>query len=255
MLLPGGAGDRGVVPVSAVALEPLGPRSSAGAPDRGVNDDLLCIDLIRRTLDTAAVGFELHLLGAVSSTSDVLRSLAEAGARDGAVVLAETQDAGRGECGRDWLALAHADVYASVLLRRRLPPSDVPAFVFVASLALADAIDAEGLRAEVRWPGNVMIGGRKVAGTLASVGGRATMVDYVILGVGVNVNGAGGPAESGATSLREAAGHPIDRNRFVGRFLNRLEQWLVVYTTQGPAAVLAAWKTRCRKRTDTAVVS
>jgi biotin-(acetyl-CoA carboxylase) ligase len=182
-----------------------------------VAGDRLCIDLIRRTLETDVVGFEIHLFDAIVSTSDVLRRLAEAGARDGAVVLAEAQHPACGD---------RPSLSASVLVRRRMPASDVPGVMFVAALALSEAMATEGIPAEARWPGSVVIGARKVAEVDATIAGSITMVDHVILGVHVGIGGS----------------RDIDRNRFVARFLNRLERWLIVHTEHGPSAILAAWK-------------
>jgi BirA family biotin operon repressor/biotin-[acetyl-CoA-carboxylase] ligase len=213
--------------------------------------DSLCIDLIRRELVTETVGFAIHLFRDVSSTNDALRPLAEAGAREGTVVLAESQRGGRGRLGKAWFSPEGVNLYVSVLFRPKISPRAVPVFCFIASLALADAIAAEGVPAGVRWPNDVLVGGRKVAGTLSAVATSRDVVDSVILGVGVNLNVSRGALERGlgpaadfATSLRESVGHPIDRNHFAASFLNHLPHWFDVYTTRGLGAILVAWKDR-----------
>ena len=90
------------------------------------NDDLLSIELIRRRLSTRDVGFELHLFDEVSSTNDVACRLAAKGAREGSVVLAETQSAGRGRFGHSWFSPANANLYASVIFHPAIAPSAVP---------------------------------------------------------------------------------------------------------------------------------
>ena len=213
--------------------------------------DALCIDLIRRELTAETVGFEIHLFREVASTNDALRPLAAAGAREGTAVLAESQRGGRGRLGKAWFSPEGVNLYASVLFRPKLSPRAVPVFCFIASLALADAIAAAGVPAGVRWPNDVMVGGRKVAGTLSAVAMTRHVVDSVILGVGVNLNVSREALERGlgeaadfATSLRESVGHPIDRNHFAASFLNHLEHWFDVYAARGLGAILVAWKDR-----------
>jgi BirA family biotin operon repressor/biotin-[acetyl-CoA-carboxylase] ligase len=215
------------------------------------NDDALSIDLIRRALSTENVGFEIHLFGAVSSTNDVAHRLAEGGAREGTIVLAETQHAGRRRFGRPWFSPERANLYASVIFRPAIAPSAVPVFTLIASLALADAVTGEGVPATVRWPNDVVVAGRRIGGTLATATVSGDVVQHVVLGVGVNLNvsrdalaEALGPAAALATSVREVAGRAVDRNRFAASLLTRLERWHGLYTGYGSEAVLVAWNQR-----------
>jgi BirA family transcriptional regulator, biotin operon repressor / biotin---[acetyl-CoA-carboxylase] ligase len=214
-------------------------------------EDGLSIDHIRPHLATRRIGLQVYLFGEVSSTNVVLRRLAETGAADGTVVLAEAQTMGRGRLGKPWYSPAALNLYASVLFRPAIPPAAVPVFAFISSLAVTDAIRAHGLPATIKWPNDVLIEGRKVAGTLVTYAVAGEVVEYVILGIGVNLNvdraalrAALGPAAASATSLREAAGHRVDRNAFAATFLELLEQWDNQYRSRGPAAVMAAWRER-----------
>ncbi|MBI1734711.1 MAG: biotin--[acetyl-CoA-carboxylase] ligase [Candidatus Rokubacteria bacterium] len=211
----------------------------------------LSIETIRRGLVTERIGVQTYLFGEVGSTNAVLRHLAQTGAADGTVVLAETQTVGRGRLGKPWFSPPALNVYASVLLRPPIAPSAVPAFAMIASLAVADAVWAEGLPASVKWPNDVLVARRKVAGTLVGYAIEGDRTQYVILGVGVNLNvdramlvTGLGAAATDAGSLREAAGHPIDRNAFAARLLNALEKWDDAYRARGPAPVLEAWRQR-----------
>lgn len=207
--------------------------------------DALSIDLIRRGLETARVGFQPVVYQDVESTNEVLRRLAADGAREGTVVLAEAQRMGRGRTGQTGFAPAGVNLYASALFRPSMGPEAVPVFSFIAALAVSDAILAEGVRAAVRWPNDVLIQGRKVAGTSVVSAIVGAQVDYVVLGIGVKLaRVALGDEERGAISLSEAAGRPIDRNAFVAAYLNHLERWADVHRRSGPTAVLAAWRGR-----------
>ena len=215
------------------------------------NEDSLSIDLIRRALTTRVVGFEIHLHGAVSSTNDVACTLAEQGGREGTVVLAEAQRAGRRRFGRPWFSPDHANLYASVIFRPAIAPSALPVFAMIASLALADAVTGEGVPATVRWPNDVVVAGRRVGGTLTTAATAGNVVRHAVLGVGVNLNvtrealaSALGPEGALATSVREAAGRMIDRNRVAASLLNRIERWHALYTDYGPGALLDAWNQR-----------
>lgn len=214
--------------------------------------DSLCVDLIRRHLSTETVGRRILLYGGVSSTNVVLCGLAARGAVEGTVVLAEEQVQGRGRRGRGWFSPPGLNLYVSVLFRPHIDLREAPRFSFIASLALTEAIGAEGLPAQIKWPNDVLVDGRKVAGTLVDTADDAGgALRHVILGVGVNVNVddealtiALGRESRKATSLREAAGREIDRNLFAAAFLNRLEQWFGVARARVWDALLAAWRQR-----------
>jgi BirA family transcriptional regulator, biotin operon repressor / biotin---[acetyl-CoA-carboxylase] ligase len=226
-------------------------RVSCSTPTIDARQSALSIELIRRDLETSVVGFQIDLYEDIDSTNAALRRLAEVGARAGTVVLAENQRAARGRDGTPWFSPPGCNLYASVLLRPWIGPRAVPVFSFITSLALTDAIWAEGVPAAIKWPNDILIEGRKVAGSFGVVATAGDLVDYVILGVGVNVNVERrvierglGAAAAGAISLREAAGRPIDRNRFTAAYLNAFEKWLDVYRVSGPPPVLGAWRKR-----------
>jgi BirA family biotin operon repressor/biotin-[acetyl-CoA-carboxylase] ligase len=219
------------------------------SPDAIAVDEALNIDLIRQHLDTQTVGRRLVLHEAVASTNATLRKLAGAGTPDGTVVLAERQTAGRGRGNKTWFSPAGVNLYASILFRPPIAPPAAPGFAFIASLALADAIRELGIPVALKWPNDVLVGGRKVAGVRGETTLRGNAVDYVVLGVGINLNVTHEALRTGlgemarfATSLREALGRAVDRNAFAGRFLTRLEQRLGQYQQKGEPAILAEWR-------------
>ena len=214
--------------------------------------DGIDVSAIRRRFVGEMLGTHVYVFGDVASTNAVLRDLADAGAHEGTIVLSESQRAGRGRQDVPWFSPPGVNLYMSVLLRPDLVIADVPIFSFLASLALTDAIWALGIPAGVKWPNDVVIGRRKVAGARLDVGLAGDRVSYVVLGVGINVNilhqqletGLGAIAASEATSLREAHGRPIDRNAFAASVLNHLEKWLGLYHSAGPVAIVGAWRQR-----------
>lgn len=215
-----------------------------------IEHDCLCIDRIRRELVTDQIGSQIYLFWQLGSTSKGLRALADSGAREGTVVLAEAQSARLAGSGGRW-PLPPSDLHASVLLRPAIPAPEVRLFALIASLALCDAIWTEGVRAAVQWPNDVLVDGRTVAGMGVTYTVRDGSVQYVILGMDVNLNTdqATFDAELDGTtdrpiSLREAAGRPIDRNRFTAALLNLLEKWMTTYRKHGAHVVLEAWRAR-----------
>lgn len=212
-------------------------------------ENTLSIEQIRQHLCAYTVGRRIRLYDAVPSTNAILRELAKTGAAEGTVVLAESQTAGRGRAGKGWFSPPGVNLYASVLLRPAIEPGAAAVFSFMASLALADAIRELGLAPAIKWPNDVLVRRRKVAGTLAELAAAGERLEYLILGVGVNVNveqealrEALGEAAGHAIALSEALGRPIDRNAFAGAVLTFLDEWLITYRDQGPAALLRAWR-------------
>jgi BirA family biotin operon repressor/biotin-[acetyl-CoA-carboxylase] ligase len=221
------------------------------SPEAFVTQDLLSIELIRRQLSVGVVGRQIYLFSQVPSTNEILRLLAKAGAREGTVVLAESQTAGRGRLGKTWFSPFGVNLYASILFRPVIRPKDAPVFSLIASLALADAVRSVGLPAAIKWPNDILVERKKVAGVLAEVATSGDRLDYVILGVGVNLNverkallEALGDAGRAAASLKDLAGRDIDRNAFAASFLNFLDEWLSVHGNQGAATILEAWRDR-----------
>jgi BirA family transcriptional regulator, biotin operon repressor / biotin---[acetyl-CoA-carboxylase] ligase len=211
----------------------------------------LSIAGIRRRLRAPIVGRQLYLCGRVESTNATLSRLARSGAPEGTVVLAEAQTAGRGRLGQAWFSPPDVNLYASVLFRGPLALKEAPLFSLVGGLALADAVRESGGSPAIKWPNDVLVDGRKMGGSLIECGARGDEVEYLVLGVGANLNvdldalgAALGPAAAGATSLRAAIGRDVDRDAFAASYLNALDARVSCYRGEGPGSVLEAWSER-----------
>ncbi len=233
------------------ALRDQGYRIEA-APARGYRlnespDRLGALEL-RPLIRTRRLGKTLHVFPELGSTNDEARSRAEKGAADGEVVLAEAQSAGRGRRGRSWSSPPGKNVYLSVILRPDLPPARAPELTLLASVALCDQIRAEGVDAGIKWPNDELAGGRKLAGILTELATDPERVQWVVLGMGVNVNAEPGdlPEELRplATSLAGELGRPVARAPFVTGLLATLEGWLDRHAAEGFGPVRAAWRER-----------
>jgi BirA family biotin operon repressor/biotin-[acetyl-CoA-carboxylase] ligase len=219
--------------------------------DTMIATESLSLDRIRQALTAQVVGRQIYLFGEVASTNSVLVRLAKAGAREGTVVLAEGQTAGRGRLGKAWFSPAGVNLYASILFRPPIVPGEVAVFSFIVSLALADAIQEEGVEPAIKWPNDILVGRKKVAGVLAESVASGDRVDFVILGAGVNLNveretlrSALGPGAQSAVSLHEAVGRELDRNAFAARFLTLLDEWFHIYLSKSAEVILQAWRDR-----------
>lgn len=211
----------------------------------------LSVEEIRRGLNGTTIGRLLHVYGTIDSTTARLAQLARAGAPDGTVVIADGQTHARGRGAAAWYSPPGVNLYVSALFRRPFTIEAVPVFTFIASLAVVDAAEEFGLHAVIKWPNDVLVGGKKVAGARVECAMRGAAVDYVILGVGVNLNvtpsellEALGPAGRFASSLGAQTGTVIDRNAFTAAYLRALDEWAQMYDARGAAMVLAAWRDR-----------
>jgi BirA family biotin operon repressor/biotin-[acetyl-CoA-carboxylase] ligase len=199
-------------------------------------------------LNTHDLGQELHCFDELPSTNDRARELADAGADHGEVVVAESQTAGRGRRGRSWASPSGRNLYLSAILRPALPPHRAPELTLVASVAACEACRRAGVEAGIKWPNDVLVGGRKVAGILTELSAEPDAVHWVVLGIGVNLNSQveDFPAElrTVATSLAVERGQPVPRALFTAALLSELEHWLDRHAAEGFGPIRAAWRER-----------
>jgi BirA family biotin operon repressor/biotin-[acetyl-CoA-carboxylase] ligase len=142
------------------------------------------------------------------------------------VFLAEEQTAGRGRGANSWQSPRSTGIYCSVVLRPALPPSEVLVLSLAAGLAVRAAIEQVDSRviADLKWPNDVLIGGKKVCGILTEMNAEATRVRYIVVGVGINVNQASFPKDLPATSLRLVTGSEWSRVELVAALLKSLDR-------------------------------
>jgi BirA family biotin operon repressor/biotin-[acetyl-CoA-carboxylase] ligase len=233
------------------ALRAQGYRIDA-VPARGyrlaeVPDRLTALEL-RPLLNTHDVGQVIHWYEELGSTSDRAKELADEGAEHGEVVIAEAQTAGRGRRGRHWASPPRKNLYFSVVLRPELPPGRVAELTLVASVALCDAVRQAGVEAGIKWPNDLLVSGRKIAGILTELAAEPDRVHWVVLGAGINVNARAEdfPEElrGEATSIALERGQPAPRALFAAACFTALEEWIDRHAAEGFAVVRDAWRER-----------
>jgi BirA family biotin operon repressor/biotin-[acetyl-CoA-carboxylase] ligase len=194
----------------------------------GEPDALLADDLMARLGQTKVVGRDIRVFEETTSTNDVIEKLARDGVKEGAVVFAESQTKGRGRLGRKWMSPTRKGLWFSVLLRPNLQPQETTQLTVASATALRRAIHSvTGLSAEIKWPNDLLIGGKKVVGILTEMSAEVDRVRHVILGIGVDVNqdAAEFPVELRkiATSLKIEAGGEISRAELATEILRELD--------------------------------
>src|SRR5258706_12373052 len=153
-------------------------------------DALFADDLLARIGKTKIIGRDIQVFEQTTSTNDVIEKLARDGVKEGVAVFAESQTKGRGRLGRKWISPAHKGLWFSILLRPDLRPQEATQLTVPSATALRRAIVAEtGLKPEIKWPTDLLIGGKKVAGILTELNAKPDRVKYATLGIGVDVNG------------------------------------------------------------------
>lgn len=193
-----------------------------GAPDTPYPEE------VREGLSASVFGREVFYLPSVTSTNEVAKKLAAEGCPEGTLVAAEEQTAGRGRLGRRWVS-PPGGLWFSLVLRPGLALTDLGLLTVAAAVALRRAVQAAaGVQAEIKWPNDLLVNGRKIAGILAEASGELGCAVQVILGVGVNINQRtedfSEELRERATSLRAVLGRPAPRLPVLRAFLSSFEE-------------------------------
>jgi len=216
-----------------------------GVPDRLNADDLLAL-----VAGNQVIGRDIRVFEETNSTNDVIEKLARDGVKEGVVVFAEAQSKGRGRLGRRWLSPPRQGLWFSVLLRPALPPQAATQLTVAAATALCRAIRQQTpLQPEIKWPNDILINGRKVAGVLTEMGAELDHIKHITLGIGLDVNIPADefPVElrALATSLRAETGQPANRIDLAAAILRELDVDYARITSGNFEAVADEWEEHC----------
>ncbi len=192
--------------------------------------DLLIPPLFLTLLKSREMGRNYHFLEQTDSTNRVARELARQGAPEGTLTVAESQTRGRGRQGRSWFSPKGENLYFSLIIRPSISILEVPQITFLASVALTHVIrERLGLEALIKWPNDIYIRGKKVAGILVEMESQDAIPRFLVVGVGLNVNTPPGgfPPEisTRATSLMIEGGKGLLRAQILAWFMESLESW------------------------------
>ncbi|PKN65811.1 MAG: biotin--[acetyl-CoA-carboxylase] ligase, partial [Deltaproteobacteria bacterium HGW-Deltaproteobacteria-10] len=210
--------------------------------------DLLLAREIRDRLLTSVLGQgEIYRYLSTDSTNNRAKEFAAAGAAEGVLVIAEEQAHGRGRLDRPWFSSAGENICASLIVRPCLPPGSASRMVILTAVAAAEAlIAATGLTATVKWPNDILVGGRKIGGILLEMAVEMDVIDYMVIGLGINVNS---PAErfpeeirAKTTSVLMETGTAFSRITLLCKFLEFLEQGYNMFRESGFEPIINRWK-------------
>ena len=202
--------------------------------------DILTPDMLRQRLKGSMFAKRIHHFFRIDSTNRVAMELGYAGEPEGAVILAEEQTAGRGRAGRSWHSERAAGIYVTLLLRPKISPVQAPLLTMMAGLSAHAAIQAQtGFRLDLKWPNDLILNGKKLGGILTEMHAETTMVRFVIVGIGINVNQEKFPSElsSVATSLRAETEKNQSRLELLARLLREFETDYNRFLREGSGSV------------------
>jgi BirA family transcriptional regulator, biotin operon repressor / biotin---[acetyl-CoA-carboxylase] ligase len=215
-----------------------------------VPDVLHADDLRARLQKTKIVGRDIRVFEQTTSTNDVIEKLARDGVKEGVAVFAESQTKGRGRLGRKWISPTHKGLWFSILLRPDLRPQEATRLTVASATALRRAIHSEtGLNPEIKWPNDILVHGKKVAGILTEMSAELDRIQHIILGIGVNVNTNASEFQPDlrklATSLKIESGRAISRADLATAILRELDRDYAQVCTGGFTALANEWEAHC----------
>jgi BirA family biotin operon repressor/biotin-[acetyl-CoA-carboxylase] ligase len=198
-------------------------------------------------LNTKHFGRNLRLLDSVPSTQDELRQLAEEGALEGTLVIAEEQTSGRGRMGRSWVSPAGKGIWMSLLLRPPVPLPLTPQLTLLTAVALSRAISRiVPVTIGIKWPNDLLVGGKKISGILLESAAEDERLRYVVVGMGISVNldPTDYPEELlvKAASLKMVSGNAVNRSDLIAAILEEFERLYELYLEEGFATIRALWE-------------
>jgi len=220
-------------------------------PSRGYHllsqPDILLPAAIQSGLETEIIARCVEHFHEIDSTNQRAAELGEQGAAEGTVVIAETQSAGRGRMGRCWSSPDGVNLYTSILLRPQMLPMQASQLTFLSAVALARTVEkVTGVKVSVKWPNDILLDGKKIAGLLNELSAEMEGIHYVVLGIGVNLNMRADQFPHDlrypAPSLLLATGTKVDRIAFAQELYRQLDSLYGLFSVQGFVPIRIAWE-------------
>lgn len=195
--------------------------------------DKMIPDEIKDGLGTKIFGKAVYSFELTDSTNRIAYDLAEKGAEEGVIVLAEQQTKGKGRLGREWIS-PKGGIYMSCIIRPDIMPNEIQEFTLVAALSVANAIrEITALEVQIKWPNDILIKRKKVCGILTEMKAESDKIDFIILGIGINANIDGGILPSTATSLKTQLKGAVSRIELIKKILSNLEREYDIFKKKG----------------------
>lgn len=194
-------------------------------------------------IGTKIVGRKVLHYETVSSTMDLAFQLGLDGETEGAVVCAESQSVGRGRMERRWSSPKGKGLYLSLLLRPQLLPTDAAKMTLLSAVAVCEVLRSHcQVEAQIKWPNDLLIEGKKVAGILTELSAEMDCVRFIVIGLGLNVNTAKRQIPDNGTSLKIVAGHSLNRIELMQEILRSMDHWYEMLNQQGFDPIMNRWR-------------
>ncbi len=208
--------------------------------------DLLIPEVVKAYLNGNVVGKVVYVFPIIDSTNRYAMEIAGKGESEGTVVIADQQTSGKGRMGRRWYSPGGKNLYFSVVLKPKIPPIFLYHTTMLASICVCQALKEINLDAQIKWPNDVYVSGKKICGVLTEVEVRGGAVDFVVLGVGVNVNmevqQLPDDLKDIATSVFIEAGKRTNRVKLLGRILSLMDEWYAKLQRGDTADLFRYWR-------------
>jgi len=204
---------------------------------------------IKWKLKTRILAKEVISYNKIDSTNTIAYELAEKGVKEGTVILAEEQAKGRGRHGRGWMSPPGSGIYMSVILRPRITPDEISRITLLAAVAAAQAVrETTGLAASIKWPNDILVNDRKVCGILTEIKAEQDSIDFIVIGIGINVNTRCEQLPKAASSLREelrrgGKNEKLSRVEVARKLIEKLDENYFILKTEGFGPIMDEWKT------------
>jgi BirA family biotin operon repressor/biotin-[acetyl-CoA-carboxylase] ligase len=207
----------------------------------------ISIEQIRDGLTTRWLGRTIHCYDAVESTNLTAIELAQQGEPEGTVILADEQLSGRGRGSRSWHSPAGVGIYCSIVLRPKMAPAKAQLITLMAGVSIVKAIALRtGLSPRVKWPNDIMINDKKVAGILLESRVSGGQIGYSVIGFGINVNNGSADLPEdirvNASSLLMELKKPVDRSTLVIEIFSELERLYHRFQREDFPVILEQWR-------------
>ncbi len=198
---------------------------------------------IKYRLNTKFIGKFIHYFDYLSSTNDLAMQLGMQNAPSGTLVVAESQTKGRGRLGRSWFSPKYKGIYFSLLLRPAILPEYSPVLTILIAVSMAEAVkEITGLDIQIKWPNDLFLNNKKLGGILTEMNAEADKINFMVMGVGLNVNNDKKSLVSGATSLKEHTHESLSRPLLLQEILRRIEKNYGLWEQKGPHLIIDKWR-------------
>jgi BirA family transcriptional regulator, biotin operon repressor / biotin---[acetyl-CoA-carboxylase] ligase len=200
---------------------------------------------VEHGLNTKFIGRKIYYLQRCSSTMDIAMQLASDNPSEGTIILAESQTKGRGRLGRHWVSPRYKGIYFSLMLKPKIPPSQAAVLTLLAAVSICEAVKAAtGITCSIKWPNDILVNNKKLGGILTELEAELDRVNFVIIGIGINVNNEPGELLRGAVSLKSLSNSQkkVDRLELLREILRKIESNYFLFQEKKAAAILEKWK-------------